>query len=80
MNAGRKLPIAALCFGVAATLVGLVLAGAYILEAVIERRGEPDQSLLFWYLPILFIGMVSIIAGLAASVWGIVRPRRHPDA
>ena len=78
MNSGRKLPIAALCFGVAATLVGLVLTGGYILEAVIERRGEPDQSLLFWYLPILFIGMVSITAGLAASAWGFIRLRRSP--
>ena len=78
MTEGRKLPIAALCIGVAATLVGLVLTGAYILEAVIERRGEPDQSLLFWYLPILFIGMVSIIAGLASSVWGFVHLRRSP--
>ena len=75
MNAGRKLPIVALCFGVAATLVGLVLTGAYVLEAVIERRGEPDPSLLFWYLPILLIGMVSVVTGLAASVWGFVRLR-----
>ena len=78
MTEGRKLPIAALCFGVAATLVGLVLTGAYVLEAVIERRGEPDQSLLFWYLPILLIGMVSVVTGLAASVWGFVRLRRSP--
>ena len=78
MTEGRKLPIAALCFGVAATLVGLVLTGAYILEAVIERRGEPDQSLLFWYLPILLIGMVSVVTGLVASVWGFVRLRRSP--
>lgn len=78
MNAGKKLPIAALCFGVAATLVGLVLTGAYVLEAVIERRGEPDQSLLFWYLPILLIGMVSVVTGLVSSVWGFVRLRRSP--
>ena len=78
MNTGRKLPIAALCFGVAATLVGLALTGAYVLEAVIERRGEPDQSLLFWYLPILLIGMVSVVTGLVSSVWGIVRLRRSP--
>ncbi len=78
MSEGRKLPIAALCFGVAATLVGLVLTGAYVLEAVIERRGEPDQSLLFWYLPILLIGMVSVVTGLVSSIWGFVRLRRSP--
>jgi hypothetical protein len=78
VNSGTKLPIAALCFGVVATVVGLILAGMYILEAVIGRRGEPDQSLLFWYLPILFIGVASVVAGLAASLWGFVRLRRAP--
>jgi len=76
MKSGRTLPIAALSFGVTAILVGLTLMGAYILEAFIERRGEPDQSLLFWYLPLLFIGVISFISGLAASVWGFVELRR----
>ena len=35
----------------------------YIYEAIISRIGEPDQSLIFWYLPILFIGITSLIAG-----------------
>ena len=76
MKPGRMLPIVALSFGVAAILVGLLLVGAYLLEAVVERRGEPDQSLLFWYLPLLFIGVISFISGLVTSVWGFVRLRR----
>jgi hypothetical protein len=74
----RTLPIVALALGSAAILVGVSLVGAYILEAVVERRGEPDQSLLFWYLPLLFAGLVSFIAGVAASVWGLIRLRRSP--
>ena len=38
----------------------------YVYGAVITRWGEADQSLLFWHLPILFFGIFSIIAVLAA--------------
>ena len=39
------------------TVLGGVFIGMYIWEAIISRMGEPDQSLIFWYLPILFIGI-----------------------
>lgn len=70
------MPIAALALGGLAILIGLGLVGAYILEAIVERRGEPDQSLMFWYLPLLFAGLVSFISGVAAGVWGLIRLRR----
>jgi len=41
---------------------GLVLM--YVWEAVVSRMGEADQSLLFWYLPILFIGLIVGKGGL----------------
>ena len=41
---------------------GLILM--YVWEAVVSRIGEPDQSLLFWYLPILFIGLIVGKGGL----------------
>jgi len=38
--------------------------------------GEPDQSLLFWYLPILFIGLFGIIIGATIGILGYVSLRK----
>jgi len=69
--------IVALVFGALATAVGLWSIAAYFLEAVIARVGEPDQSLLFWYLPLLFIGIIGLILGVAAGTWGVWRRKRR---
>jgi hypothetical protein len=70
------LPVSALLFGFVCALTGVALVAGYFLEAVVARLGEPDQSLLFWYLPILFLGLIGVAIGLAASIWGILRWRR----
>ena len=44
-------------------LFGVVLIIMYINSAVIERLGEGDQSLLFWYMPLMLFGIISVIAG-----------------
>lgn len=56
---------------------GLLSIGTYVWSALIERIGEPDQSLIFWYLPILFIGIIALGLGLAAIALGVSR-LRHP--
>lgn len=48
----------------------------YILEAIVARIGQPDQSLLFWYLPILFMGMIGMVLGLSAGARGAQRLRK----
>jgi membrane protein implicated in regulation of membrane protease activity len=70
-----------------ALILGGILAGLgaafvvmYVLEAVVARRGDPDQSLLFWYLPILFIGLVALAAGAGIGLWGWRRRREDPAA
>lgn len=70
-------PGIALILGVIFVAAGVGLVGGYVVEAVIARIGEPDQSLLFWYLPILFIGIAAMMIGLFAFVWGArrLRPR-----
>jgi drug/metabolite transporter (DMT)-like permease len=75
MKHGRAVAIAATCVGVVAILVGVGMIGGYVLEAVIRRVGEPDQSLLFWYLPLLFIGIMCTMAGIGATAWGVSRLR-----
>lgn len=71
--------VAALLVGILLSLSGLWLIAAYALEAVIARVGEPDQSLLFWLLPFLVIGVVLLIAGVAIGGFGVWRRKRLAD-
>jgi predicted lysophospholipase L1 biosynthesis ABC-type transport system permease subunit len=57
------------------TLVGASFVVMYFWEAIIKRTGEPDQSLIFWYLPILFLGLIGVLGGLALLIQGINRIR-----
>lgn len=76
MNSKKLLPCGALVFGGMITLAGIAFALMYVLEAVIARLGEADQSLLFWYLPILFMGLIGVIIGLGIGVWGAIRLKK----
>jgi hypothetical protein len=51
-------------------VAGVVFAGMYVVEAVIATRGEADQSPLFWYLPILFLGIAGISLGAHLLIAG----------
>ena len=73
MKSPRLLPIAVLALRIIAALVGAALVVAYILKAVIDGLGESDQSLLFWYLPVLFLGLGSAAVGLVAGIWAMHR-------
>ncbi len=66
----------AVVFGIISLLIGVLLTITYIMKAVIERLGEPDQSLLFWYLPILFIGIIFLKLGLGFGIWGFISLRK----
>ena len=61
--------------GACVIVLGLGFTAMYVIEAVIKRIGEPDQSLVFWYLPILFIGGFGILAGSGVLALGIKRLR-----
>ena len=76
MNSKKLLPCGALVVGGLVALIGLGLAVTYVLEAIVARLGDPDQSLLFWYLPILFMGLTGIIVGIGIGLWGSVRLRQ----
>ena len=62
--------------GIVLTIIGALLIVGYIMEAYIARKGEPDQSLLFWYLPLLFVGLIAFVTGLSAGIWGFIRLRK----
>lgn len=64
-------PALALLGGITLCLIGGALIAAYVLEAVSARWGEADQSLLFWYLPLLFFGIIALGTGTGPCLWGI---------
>ncbi|MBN2822242.1 MAG: hypothetical protein JXR33_03500 [Coriobacteriia bacterium] len=66
----------AIVFGALAVGAGLWLVGAYVFGAIIDRIGEPDQSLAFWHLPLVFIGVATMGLGGAAIAFGIHWRRR----
>lgn len=56
--------------GILTTCCGGGFAVMYVLEAIVKRAGDPDQSLLFWYLPILFLGIIGIMGGIGLTLFG----------
>ncbi len=61
--------------GICAGLPGMGLMGLYVSEAILHRMGEPDQSLLFWYLPVLFLGFVLVGLSVGLLMLGMKKYR-----
>jgi hypothetical protein len=76
MNSKKTWPSVALISGIVLIIIGALLITGYIIEAYVERRGEPDQSLLFWYLPFLMFGLIFFVAGLSTGIWGFRRLKK----
>ncbi len=77
MSRGKKiLAYGLLALGSLLSILGMAFVAAYIREAVLARVGEPDQSLLFWYLPILFLGVIAMLIGVGMVAWGVSRVRK----
>ncbi len=51
-----------LCAAICFLLVGILLAAGYVYE-VWTVLGKDDQSVVFWYLPILFLGFGAFTIG-----------------
>lgn len=60
---------------------GAALVVMYAWNGVITRIGEADQSLIFWYLPVLFMGLILMAIGWALGTrgWDQFRDRRFPS-
>jgi hypothetical protein len=63
--------VLALIFGLAFMALGIGFIALYIIEAIVKRAGEPDQSLLFWAIPILFMGIGGLLAGIFSVLWSL---------
>jgi hypothetical protein len=68
-----------LAVGILTAILGVTFVAMYILDAIVARAGEPDQSLLFWYLPVLFLGIIAMLIGFGIGAWGfsILRKKRR---
>jgi hypothetical protein len=76
MSSKKAWPSVALIAGIVLTIIGALLIAGYIMEAYVARIGEPDQSLLFWYLPLLLVGLIAFVTGLSTGIWGFIRLRK----
>lgn len=75
-SSNKILAYGALAFGSLMTITGAVFVVIYVIEAIVARAGEPDQSLIFWYLPVLFLGLIGMVIGIGVGVWGFIRSRK----
>lgn len=71
---------ALIAIGILLSLTGLGFVAMYVHGAILDRLGEPDQSLIYWYLPILFIGLGIASAGISLFRSGLRRKRGRPAA
>jgi len=71
MKKTRWRVITCIFLGGLGAVLGLTFILMYVWGAVISRIGEPDQSLLFWYLPILFLGIAVGGGGISLLVFGL---------
>ena len=54
--------------GLSLILAGAGLIGMYIVQ-VWQVLEASDQSVIFWYLPIVFLGLLAIMAGSISIAW-----------
>jgi len=76
MKSNKTWPTVGLISGIILTIIGVLLIVGYIMEAYVARIGEPDQSLLFWYLPLLIVGLIALGSGVSTGFWGFNRLRK----
>jgi len=74
----KFLGILAAVTGVVALFVGGAALKWYIWDIVIQQVGEPDRSMLFWGIPIVFIGLAAIATG-TGLLW-LARRRLSPGS
>jgi len=71
LNLKKLLNYLSILSGGTITLLGVAFVLIYVWEGVVPNIGKPDQSPIFWYLPIFFLGLFGIFGGVALMVIGI---------
>ncbi|WP_069132081.1 hypothetical protein [Rhodohalobacter halophilus] len=65
----RFIPLLTVITGVILVTCGLLLVGFYIYTAI-HSIGQADSSLIFWNIPIVFLGLMLSVAGVFFIVTG----------
>lgn len=73
--------VAALTLGIVLTLAGLVGIGLYAIGVVdIMVNRPPDQSWLFWGLPLAIIGATALLGGIGLLIlWRYLHNTEGPS-
>ncbi len=77
MKISRFIPTISIISGTLIILGGLSLIGFYIY-AVVHSLDQPDKSLIFWYLPFVFFGLLLNATGAYFIAIG-KKARTEPD-
>lgn len=55
--------------GAVGAMMALIVGGAalkwYVWDVAIQQADEPDRSMLFWGIPIAFVGVAALAIGIA---------------
>lgn len=76
MKTNRFIPILTIISGILLALSGLFLIGIYIYTAA-QSLDQADQSLLFWYIPLIFFGILLNVSGAFFIAIGM-KARQNP--
>jgi MFS superfamily sulfate permease-like transporter len=52
-----------------AVFIGLAALKWYLWDIVIQQADEADRSMLFWGIPIVFIGIASLAVGIRLAAF-----------
>ena len=63
--------------GAVLLMVGVAALKWYVWDVVIGQAGESDRSMLFWGLPIVFIGIFAGVAGVGLIISAVHDVRSH---
>jgi hypothetical protein len=72
----KLIPILTILAGFLLVIFGLILIGFYIYSAI-QSLDQADQSLLFWYIPLIFIGILLNVSGAFFIAVGM-KARQNP--
>lgn len=65
--------------GLVMVVVGLIGIKWYVWDIAISQAGQPDRSMLFWGLPILFLAFASTAVGTLLGWAGRHLTRHRTD-
>jgi hypothetical protein len=70
LNNQKLIPLLSILSGIALALIGLLGIGSYAYSGI-TALNKPDKSELFWFLPLLFFGIMLIGGGVYFTIIGI---------